>query len=242
MNRTRNKRLSHPQSLALAGYPRRSAASVIRETMMRKSTFQTSIFTLLLLLAGVCFGQGKTETVTISDPAPVSLKALFEKADIVAFIKIHSGDAESYKQVLYKAEVLNAYKGIKEKEIIYFAPFIGYGVGEEYLVFLKKAEKRIGEIVDESVKPNPSPYDATQIFYRIMYEGYSIMPISYECFFDGKDSDKCDYGVKFNTYQVELPATLKTFPKDVGEFSPDKRWVRRKAVEAALVALKNNRK
>ena len=75
-----------------------------------------------------------------------------------------------------------------------------------------------------------------------MYEDYSVMPISYECFFGGKDSDKCDYGVKFNTYQVKLPATLKTFPKDVGEFSTDKRWVRRKAVEEALVALKNNRK
>jgi hypothetical protein len=210
--------------------------------MMRKITFQISIVTLLLLLADVCFGQGKTETATISDPATVSLKALFEKADIVAFIKIHSGDAESYKQALYKAEVLNAYKGAKEKEIIYFGPFISYGVGEVYLVFLKRTDKRIGELVDESVKPNSSPYDATQNYYRIMYEGYSVMPVSYECFFDGKDSDKCDYGVKFNIYQIELPATLKTFPKDVGEFRSDDKWVRRKAIEAALATLKANRK
>lgn len=209
---------------------------------MRKVTFQISGFTLLLLLAGVCFGQGKTETVTISDPAPVSLESLFAQADIVAFVKIHSGDAESYKQALYKAEVLNAYKGGKEKEIIYFAPFISYGIGEEYLVFLKRTDKHIGELIDESVKPNSAPYDVTQNYYRIMYEGYSIMPVSYECFFDGKDSDKCDYGVKFNTYQVELPATLKTFPKDVGEFSQDVKWVRRKSIEAALVALKNKRK
>lgn len=209
---------------------------------MWKSAFQIAVFTLLLFLAGVCFGQGKIETVTTSDPAPVSLNALFAQADIVAFVRIHSGDAESYKQALYKAEVLIAYKGVKEKEIVYFAPFIGYGVGEEYLVFLKKTDKRIGEQIDESVKPNRSPYDPTQNYYRIMYDGYSVMPISYECFFDGKDSDKCDYGVKFNTYQVELPATLKTFPKDVGEFSPDKKWVRRKAVKAALANLKNNRK
>jgi hypothetical protein len=75
-----------------------------------------------------------------------------------------------------------------------------------------------------------------------MYDGYSVMPVSYECFFDGKDSEKCGYGVKFNTYQVELPSTLKTFPKDVGEFSPDKKWVRRDAVKVALANLKNSRK
>jgi hypothetical protein len=133
-------------------------------------------------------------------------------------------------------------KARRKRTVIYFAPFIGYGVGEEYLVFLKKTDKRIGEQIDESVKPNHAPYDATKNYFRIMYDGYSVMPVSYECFFDGKDSDKCGYGVKFNTCQVGLPATLKTFPKDVGEFSPDKKWVRRDAVKVALANLKNNRK
>jgi hypothetical protein len=212
------------------------------ETLVRKIAFQISIFSLLVSLAGVCFGQRKTETVTISEPGTVSLASLFAQSDIVAFVKIHSGDAETYKLTLYEAEVLDSYKGAKEKETIYFAPFIGYGVGQEYLVFLKKTDKRIGEQIDERVKPNRSPYDANHNYYRVMYDGYSVMPVSYECFFDGKDSDKCAYGVEFNTYQVELPATLKTFPKDVGEFSPDKKWVRRDAVKAALANLKNNRK
>jgi hypothetical protein len=209
---------------------------------MRRVTFQTFIVTLPLFLAGICVGQRKTETVTISEPATVSLTALFAQADFVAFVKIHSGDAQSYKFTLYEAEVLDSYKGTKEKDVIYFAPFIGYGVGEEYLVFLKKTDKRIGAEIDESVKPNRATYDATQIYYRIMYDGYSVMPVSYECFFDGKDSDRCGYGVKFNTYQVRLPATLKTFPKDVGEFSTEKKWVRRDAVKAALLDLKNARR
>jgi len=204
---------------------------------MRPAAFQ--VFILTLLFAGVCVGQHKTETITISEPATVSLASLFVQADVVAFVKIHSGDAESYKLALYKAEVLDAYKGAQRKGVIYFAPFIGYGVGEEYLVFLKKTDKRIGEQIDESIKPNRAPFDANQIYYRIMYDGYSVMPVSYECFFDGKDSNQCGYGVKFNTYQVELPSTLKTFPKDVGQFSPDKKWVRRDAVQVTLTNLKN---
>jgi hypothetical protein len=209
--------------------------------MMRKIIYQISVFILLVSIAAACLGQRKTDTITISDPATVSLASLFAQSDIVAFVKIHSGDAKSYKLTLYEAEVLDAYKGAKEKEVIYFAPFIGYGVGEEYLVFLKKTDKRIGEQIDERVKPNHAPYNATKNYFRIMYEGYSIMPVSYECFFDGKDSDKCGYGVKFNIYQVALPPTLKAFPKDVGEFSPDKKWVRRDAVKTALAHLKNRK-
>jgi hypothetical protein len=166
---------------------------------MRKITFQISVFTLSLSLAGACLGQRKTETITISDPATVSLASPFAQSDIVAFVKIHSGDAQSYKLTLYEAEILDGYK------------------------------------------PNHAPYDATKNYFRIMYDGYGIMPVSYECFFDGRDSDKCGYGVKFNTNQVELPATLKAFPKNVGEFSPDKKWVRRDAVKAALANLKNRK-
>jgi hypothetical protein len=211
---------------------------------MRRVTFQTFILSFSLFLASVCLGQQKPEvvTTTTSDPATVPFASLFAQADLVAFVKIHSGDADSYKLTLYEAEILDVYKGGKEKDVIYFAPFIGYGVGAEYLVFLKKTGKRIAEQIDESVKPNHAPYDANQTYYRIMYEGYSVMPVSYECFFEAINSDKCGYGVKFNTYQVELPATLKTSPKDVGEFSDDNKWVRRDAVKIVLANLKNNRK
>ena len=221
----------------------RSAALALENEIMQKALFLIFTFTTLLFVFGDCFGQSKAETVTVSDPAQVSLKSLFIEADLVAFVKIHSGDAESYKQVIYKAEVLQAFKGTIEKEIIYFTPFIGYSVGAEYLVFLKKTGARIGELIDEKGKPKAISYDITQTYYRIMYGGYSVMSIRYECIFDGKDpQSKCDYGVQFNTYQVKLPAQLKTLPKNVGEFSSDKRWVRRKAIEEILIAMKNNNK
>jgi hypothetical protein len=74
-----------------------------------------------------------------------------------------------------------------------------------------------------------------------MYDGYSVMPIDYECIFDGKDHDKCDYGVRFNVYQVELPPTLKAFPVNVGDFPADKKSVRRNAVNRELSVLAGKR-
>src|SRR5262245_26014419 len=86
------------------------------DRLVRRATFQTFIVTLLLFLAGICIGQRKTETVTISEPATVPLTALFAQADFVAFVKIRSGDAASYKFTLYEAEVLDSYKGTKEEK------------------------------------------------------------------------------------------------------------------------------
>lgn len=201
-------------------------------------------FSFLIFSAVVCFAQ-KSETVTtrISEPASVSLETLFAQADLVAFVKIRSGDAENYNHAIYKAEVLESYKGAKLNDVIYFTPFIGYGIGSEYLVFLKKADKRIGDIIGEDAKNKTLPYDAMQSFYRIMYEGYSIMPVSYECVFKETPDDSCHYAVKFNTYQVKLPKNLKTFPKeDEKSESSDSKYVKRETIEPVLKALKRNRK
>jgi hypothetical protein len=94
-------------------------------------------FSFLIFAAIVCSAQ-KSETVTIriSEPGAVSLETLFAQADLVAFVEIRSGDAENYNHALYKASVLKSYKGARENEVIYFTPFIGYGIGSEYLVFL----------------------------------------------------------------------------------------------------------
>src|ERR1051325_2973997 len=177
----------------------------------------------------VALGQQKTQSVTLSDPSPVQLAALFSQADLVAFITIESGDAEHYNAAVYKALVTKSYKGAKAEQRIYFGPFVSYGIGSEYLVFLKQTDKHLVDLWDRA-KSN-GPFDSSQPYYRVMYDGYSAMPVDYECIFEGKDNDKCDYGVGFNTYQVELPRTLKTFPINVGDFPADKKSVRRGAVE-----------
>lgn len=214
--------------------------SVIISNMLRAFLY---IFSFLIFSVSICFAQQtKTVTVIISDPSSVSLESLFSQADLVAFVEIRSGDAENYNHTLYKAAVLKSYKGSKEREVIYFAPFIGYAVGTEYLVFLRKTDKRIGDVIDENAKNKTLPYDATQNFYQIMYDGYSVMPVSFECIFEKPSHQTCQYAVKFNINQVILPKKLKTFPEEKNDEVLDAKYVKRTAIEPVLEVLKGNRK
>ena len=110
-------------------------------------------------------------------------------------------------------------------------------------MFLRKTDKRIGDIIDENSKNKTLPYDATQNFYRIMYEGYSVMPVSFECVFEEPSYDNCQYAVKFNISQVILPNKLKTFPKeDADSKILNVKYVKRKTLEPILEALRDKRK
>ena len=201
------------------------------------------IFSFLIFAASVCSAQQtKTVTITTSDPASVSLESLFAKADLVAFVEIRSGDAENYNHALYKGAVLKSYKGAKQNDIIYFTPFIGYAVGGEYLVFLRKTDKRIGDIVSEDSKTKTLPYDAAQNFYQIMYDGYSVMPVSFECVFEKPSHQTCQYAVKFNINQVILPKKLNTFPEEKDDEVLSVKYVKRTTIEPILEALKGNQK
>ena len=157
--------------------------------------------------------------------AKVTVIDLFRQADLVAVIEVLSGDTEHYPVTVYKAKVKKAFKGTRPGETIYFGPFISYGVGSEYLVFLSKDEKGI-EPKDKSSGVN---YGVIPSFFRIMYVGFSIMPIEYACVFDGKEiSQHCDYAIKLNPEQIILPASIKTFPhEDVGAITNYEKWVRR---------------
>lgn len=199
---------------------------------------------LLLFSATTFRGQEpKVITTTISEPASVSIETLFAQADLVAFVKVQSGDAENYEHVIYKAVAVQSYKGLNVADVIYFTPFTGYAVGNEYLVFLKKVDKRVGDIVSKESESRVLPYDRTRGFYRIMYEGYSVMPVSYECAFEAPSHDTCDYAIKVNTKQVKLPARLKAFPADSED--PDishVSFVKRKVIETILESLRRDNK
>ena len=175
-------------------------------------------------------------TIVPSSPgtsiAKVSVSDLFRQADVVATVRVLSGDSEHYPVTVYKAEVEKAFKGTAAREIIYFGPFVSFGVGSEYLVFLSKAEKGI----EPRDKPSGFNYGVLPSFFRIMYDGFSIMPIEYACVFEGKDvAQQCDYAVKLNPEQVILPATIKAFPRgEAGTLTNYEKWVRRKELVAFL--------
>jgi|ERR1035441_340554 hypothetical protein len=139
---------------------------------------------LIVAVLVVCAtaARGQVKSVTISEPAMVKVDDLFKQADLVAIMRVLSGDSEHYPVTVYKAEVINAFKGVRDTEHLYFGPFVYYGVGREYLAFLRRAkeELRASRNLDEA----GLNYGTIGVSYQVMYDGYSVMPVEYACVFD----------------------------------------------------------
>ncbi len=219
---------------------------------MPKSSFRATAFLLVsLMAASTCVSQNKpaaknsapskTEmTVETSEPASVKLEDLFKQADLVAVVKILSGDSEHYSQTIYKSEVVTTFKGTAKGETIFLGPFIGYRIGSEYLAFLKRSNEKT--VPSKEPPSSAISYGELPFFYRVMYEGYSFMEIGYECVFDGKEiNQQCDDGIRLNTFQVVLPKKIKTFPAppETGG-SSDTRWVRKSRFISYMEMLRDN--
>jgi len=187
---------------------------------------------LVLLVEMIAFAQ---VTVTISEPAPLTLEKLFEQADVVAVLEVLSGDSENYAVAVYRARTVEPFKGTVKDQIIFFGPFIGYRVGYQYVAFLRRLET--GMRPEQQATENATlSFGEVTTPYGIMYDGYSIMPVEYVCKFHGDRSNEvCDDGVQINTYQVKLPASIKTFPRDDDdEPVSDTGWVRKDVLIRAL--------
>lgn len=206
---------------------------------MKNFVIRALLGLVLCFIVTASAANAQEQKTTISEPAPVKAEALMEQADLVASVRILSGDTEHYPQAIYKAEVLEPFKGVRKGAIIYFGPFVGYGLGEELIVFLHHSE--------HGIEPKPPAtssglnYGPISSFYLVMYEGYSALRVKYDCVFDGKEiAQQCDYGVSVNTHQVVLPKSVKTYPSSAtGSFSEDTKWVRKTAFIEYLQKLPN---
>lgn len=175
--------------------------------------------------------------VTITEPGVINLANLFKQADIVAIVKIVSGDTENYGVAVYKGAVVKGFKGAATGETIYFGPYVGERLGWEYILFLHKVPKPMVP------KTTSSAGYGTISYAEVFNEGYTSMMTSYECVFDGKDSaQQCDYGVRICTDYVVLPKSTRTFPP-VSESTPfGCRWVRKPVFTSLLGTLADSRK
>src|SRR5579863_8480505 len=152
------------------------------------------------------------ETVTITEPATVTLGNLFKEADLVADVRILSGDSEQYPTTIYKAEVLKAFKGTAAGTRIFFGPYVGYGIGGEYIAFLRRSEAEIKPKHQDGLGLG---YGRVQPSYEVMYQGYGVMQARYVCVFEGTEiRERCGDGVRVNTHQVVLPKGIRTSPSD----------------------------
>ncbi len=200
------------------------------------------ISTLLLCFFFSAFiAAAQKQTVAIGEPAPVKIEDLMKQADLVAIVHLLSGDVEHYPKAVYKAEVVQAFKGVEKGTTIYFGPFMGYGLGDDLLVFLHHSEKGIEP--KQAVTNSGLSYGPISSFYLVMYQGYSALRIEYDCVFDGKETaQRCDDGIRVNTYQVVLPKSVKTYPSSTrGSFSEDTKWVRKTVLVEYLRKLSKSR-
>jgi hypothetical protein len=166
--------------------------------------------------------EGAPQSITIAEPGRIPLKKLFKMSDTVALVRILSGDTENYETAIYKATVVQSFRGATDGQTLYFGPFIGQRLGFEAIVFLQKAQT--------PAVPTTKPEAAygTVPFYKVFNEGYSSMEVSYQCEFDGKEiKDQCDDGVKVCTDYIVLPKGTETSPPVQEETAFGCRWVRR---------------
>lgn len=196
----------------------------------------------LLLIVAVAISTSvasaqRSETVTTTEPAVVTLAGLYKQADTVVMAKIVSGDAENYRTAVYKAEVVKSFKGAAVGETIYFGPYSGDALGSEYVLFLRNTPQPV------TPKTTSSAGYGTVRYSEVFNEGYSSMANSYGCVFDGTiPAQQCDYGVKVCTDYIILPKETRTFPPVSRETPFGCRLVREKTFISLLEILADSRK
>lgn len=199
---------------------------------------------LAILLAAVPIAAAQTRAAAIttvpqaaspSEPGVYPIDRLFAAADIVAVVHVLSGDAENYDNAIYKAEVVQNFKGTQVGQILYFGPYVGTAIGSEYVLFLKAAPK------PAVPKSNPSSGYGSLRWYSVFDEGYSSMGVSYECRFSGKEiATQCDYAVRVCTDYIKLPDSVTMSPP-TSEGTPfGCRYVRRPDFLALLSSLQTH--
>jgi len=76
---------------------------------------------MAVLMAGIASAQ--SNVVTITEPGVYKLAELFKVADVVAIVKVMSGDTENYEKAVYKGEVIQSFKGTASGQTVFFGPF-----------------------------------------------------------------------------------------------------------------------
>jgi hypothetical protein len=176
---------------------------------------------LLLAAAGLSFG---------TSIKSVTLAALFSESDVVALVRVTAADSLAFKNAVYRAQVIQPFKGVSVGSQIYFGPYESYALGKEYLVFLRRTRSTLGAMV----KTQSNPWAATEgeLYLEILYGGYSILDVEYSCAIE-----PCDYAISVPSSQVIMPDDLPRYPQPHDPGSRYDTWVRRDALIRRLEGL-----
>jgi len=155
-------------------------------------------------------------------------------------VHLLSGDVEHYPKAVYKAEVVQAFKGVEKGTTIYFGPFMGYGLGDDLWCSCITFRKGIDPSKRDQFRPELRTNFILSTFS--CHQGYSALRIEYDCVFDGKETRN---DVRWNQSEY-LPGGLTKECEDLssstrGSFSEDTKWVRKTVLVEYLRKLSKSR-
>lgn len=183
----------------------------------------------LLLLLLIC-------TITQSNSyAPVSIMNLYAHADVVALVRIQSGELIEGTDIpcgaKYQAKVIHSIKNAQLGQKLTFGYYHHIEIGSEYLVFLEK--KHLNQWPKLSILSGYEKYRAQfdrqcqskHPDYNLIRSGTSYFKLQYNS--DLSDSQ----GFKVNTSSVIIPQGAKPQHSKKGECDPwNCVWVSKKAM------------
>jgi hypothetical protein len=175
-------------------------------------------------LASLCMGfvwlsaPAQQQTPTLIAPRKATLQNLVDAAEAVVLVHVVAGDAENYDVPIYKAKVLEVFKGkVAKDDVVYFGPYLGTRLGDNYVVFLRHT-------LAVHTAGTAAPFGKIDP-WRVLDQNYGEMEIGYECTFSGPKS--CDDAIRVCTDYIRLPDTVEIIPP-LKEKSPlGCRWARR---------------
>lgn len=170
----------------------------------------------------------------------LKVEDLFKEADVVVIAEIQSGHRVTAGEypcgAKYEAKIIHSLKGkLKNESIVEFGPYLGHGIGNKYLLFLKARGSRyepmtsstgaILSVMAESEK-KCAPSEAA---YNIMFHGLGALEIGSIMKVD--ENYEFSDAIKFRVDWILPPTSLEQVPVEVGdtEVRSTQIWVRKDA-------------
>jgi len=176
----------------------------------------------------------------------LKVEDLFKEADVVVIAEIQSGHRVTAGEypcgAKYEAKIIHSLKGkLKNESIVEFGPYLGHGIGNKYLLFLKARGSRyepmtsstgaiLSTMAEREKKCAPS-----EAAYNIVFHGFGALEISWTTKFENKDA------IKFPEEWVLPPASLERKPAEAGDnrMLSEESWVREDDFVEYIRELKN---
>lgn len=139
----------------------------------------------------------------------IKMEVLFKMADVVALVEIKQGETIDYDGgscgAVYKASVIEGFKGVKKEQLIHFGPYHGYKIGYKYLLFLNNPGK-VFEPISSTNYRSEAARQKHLLKCKNKLKGLRIMH-------SGKGAIKIDYTEKYKYKDAAIiPQRYVSFP------------------------------